>query len=220
MAKFDTRSLRTVEGADSSSDGTLRWMVRPIMRAQSVNDGTRSYERGTSVALLCVVACLLVACSSSSTSLPPFDGALPLGMWGGNNTGMIVGDTAMHLHIGCTFGDVSGRVPIDANGQFDVQGSYMLRAYPITIGPPVPARFTGRLNGATATITVTVNDTVTHTTVVLGPAVLTFGAAPQMGPCPICRRPVLTQRRGGVLSRLLFSIARSTERIRAATAAW
>jgi hypothetical protein len=54
---------------------------------------------------------------------------------------MIVGDTAMHLHIGCTFGDVSGRVPLGANGQFDVAGSYLLRAYPIAVGPTMPARF-------------------------------------------------------------------------------
>jgi hypothetical protein len=205
MPKFDTRSARRVEDAGSSSDGTMRWMVRPNMRAQSMNDHTRPRWRGAGMALLGMAAAFVVACSSS-TSLPPFDGALPLGTWGGTNTGMIVGDIAMHLHIGCTFGDVSGRVPVGANGQFDVQGSYMLRAYPITIGPAVPARFTGRLNGATATITVTVNDTVTHTTVVLGPAVLTFGAIPQMGPCPICRRPVLTRRRtllGALRLRLL-----------------
>ena len=107
---------------------------------------------------------------------------------------MIVGDTAMHLHIGCTFGDVSGRVPLGNNGQFDVAGSYMLRAFPIAVGPAVPARFVGRVDGAKATITVTVNDTVEHKTVVLGPVVVTYGADPQMGPCPICRRPVITQQ--------------------------
>jgi hypothetical protein len=141
-----------------------------------------------------VAACVIVAACSSTSTVPVFDGSLPLGTWGGDNTGMIVGDTAMHLHVACTFGDVSGRVPLGANGQFDVAGSYMLRAYPITVGPSVPARFVGRVDGAKATITVTVNDTVEHKTVVLGPVVLTWGAEPQMGPCPICRRPIVTRQ--------------------------
>src|SRR6185503_566154 len=106
---------------------------------------------------LCVVA--IASCSSSSTTtLPPFDGALAIGTWGGDSAAMIVGDTAMHIHVGCTFGDVSGRVPV-TNDRFDVNGSYMLRAFPIALGPAVPARFVGRLDGATATLTITVNDT-------------------------------------------------------------
>jgi hypothetical protein len=100
---------------------------------------------------------------------------------------VIVQDTSMHVHIGCTFGDVSGRVQLN-NGSFDVNGSYMLHAYPITVGPTVPARFTGTVVGKNATITVTVNDTVAHQTVVKGPIVVTLGATPQLGPCPICRR--------------------------------
>lgn len=105
---------------------------------------------------------------------------------------MIVGDTAMHLHIGCTFGDASGRIAINSNGQFDVAGSYMLRAFPIAVGPTVPARFTGRLDGNVVTVTATVNDTVQKKTVVMGPVVVVFGAEAKLGPCPICRRQVLT----------------------------
>ena len=133
----------------------------------------------------------IVACSSSTSSLPA-DGLLPLGTWGGDNAGMIVSDTAMHLHVGCTFGDVSGRVALGATGTFDVQGSYMLHAYPITVGPSVPARFVGKVDGAKATITVTVNDTVGKQTVILGPVSVTLGVDPRLGPCPICRRPIRT----------------------------
>ena len=139
---------------------------------------------------------VVVAACSSGTTAPPFDGTLALGTWGGENSGMIVSDTAMHLHVACTFGDVSGRIALAANGQFDVAGSYLLRAYPIAIGPTMPARFVGRVEASKATITVTVNDTVEHKSVVLGPVVVTWGAEPKMGPCPICRRPILTQRRG------------------------
>ena len=80
----------------------------------------RSIALGASILSLAVVAC-----SSSRTSAPPADGLLPLGNWGGQGAGMIVSDTAMHLHVGCTFGDASGRIALNSNGQFDVAGSYM-----------------------------------------------------------------------------------------------
>ena len=150
--------------------------------------------RQMALAAASITAAVAVACSSTvTTTVPPFDGSLPLGNWGGENAGMIVSDTAMHLHIGCTYGDVSGRVPVGTGGQFDVAGSYTLRAYPIAVGPSVPARFTGRLDGAKVTITATVNDTVQHTTVVLGPVTVAYGAEARLGPCPICRRPIITK---------------------------
>jgi hypothetical protein len=138
-------------------------------------------------------AIILVACSSSGISPLPLDGKLPLGTWGGDDAGMIVSDTAMHLHVGCTFGDVSGRIALGADGSFDVAGSYMLRAYPIAVGPSVPARFVGRVDGMVTTVTVTVNDTVQHATVVKGPVILQYGEEPRMAACPICRRPILTR---------------------------
>lgn len=127
----------------------------------------------------------LCACSSSGIALPPFDGKLALGTWGGDNAGMLVSDTAMHLNVGCTYGDVSGRITVAVDGSFDVAGSYMLRAYPVAFGPTVPARFSGQLDGATATVTVTVDDTVQHKTVVEGPVSVKYGDQPRIGPCPI-----------------------------------
>ena len=152
---------------------------------------TRLSCRALGVGLIAIVL-VAAACSSSAVNPVPADGKVPLGTWGGDNAGMIVGDTAMHLHIGCTFGDVSGRVAVDANGSFDVPGSYVLRAYPVMVGPSLPARFVGRLDGSVATVTVTVNDTVQHATVVKGPVIVLLGEQPRLGPCPICRRPVLT----------------------------
>jgi hypothetical protein len=137
-------------------------------------------------------AAFSIACSSTPI-LPPYDGALPLGNWGSDSAGVIVSDTATHIHIKCTYGDISGRVPIGADGSFDVAGRYQLRAYPIEIGPTVPARFTGRVRGARVTITVTVNDTVQKQTVVLGPVSATYGIEARMWPCPICRRPIVTR---------------------------
>jgi hypothetical protein len=148
------------------------------------------------------LAAVIAACSSSSSvTLPPADGNIAVGTWGGDSAGMIVGDTAMHLHINCTYGDVSGRIPLDVAGRFDVIGSYMLRAYPIAVGPAVPARFTGRQDGANLTVTVTVNDTVQKKTVVLGPVVVTYGKDPRSIPCPICRKPYDTRSRDWPIER-------------------
>jgi hypothetical protein len=137
-------------------------------------------------------AILWIACSSTTT-LPPSGPTLALGTWGGDSAGMIVSDTAMHIHIGCTYGDVSGLVPVGSDGAIDISGRYLLRAYPIAIGPTLPARFTGRQSGSTATITVTVTDTVQNKTVVLGPVIVIFGKTPRLIPCPICRRPIMTR---------------------------
>jgi len=144
-----------------------------------------SFRRCTLVAL----AALAVAGCDRNLSQPPvgFD-VIPVGTWGGDSAGMIVGDSAVHFHVACTFGDVSGEIPVNALGQFDVAGSYMLRAYPIAVGPTLPARFVGRIDGNTVTATVIVNDTVQKRTVVRGPVAVTLGVNPHLGPCPICAR--------------------------------
>ena len=83
---------------------------------------------------------------------------------------------------------------MDDEGRFSVPGSYMLRAYPIPIGPTVPAQMAGEVRGRRLTFSIAVNDTVTKELVVLGPSTVTFGREPEMGPCPICVRG---QRAGG-----------------------
>jgi hypothetical protein len=182
-ANLDTES-KAVENMRQSFTNAVSRSIRKIRTpVQSV-----TFNR----ILAITGATALIACASTPT-LPPFDGSLPLGTWGSDSAALIVGDTAMHIHIKCTFGDVSGRVPLAADGSFDVAGSYMLRAYPITIGPAVPARFVGRVRDGEVTVTVTVNDTVEHKTVVLGPVSATYGKEAHLWPCPICRRPILTR---------------------------
>lgn len=148
------------------------------------------------IGLFIIATAIVAACSGSSTVTPVVDGRLAAGTWGGDTAGLIVEDTLFHLHIGCTFGDVSGRPTVDANGRFDVMGSYMLRAYPIAVGPAVPAEFTGKLDGTTLTVTVTVDDTVQHQQRVLGPVSVIYGREPKMQNCPICKRPEDRPRTG------------------------
>lgn len=107
------------------------------------------------------------------------------GTWGGDNAGLIVTKTDVHIHIGCTLGDALGPIRPDAYGRFEASGTYNVDAYPIDRGITHPARFTGQITGQTMTLTVTLTDTAR----VLGPVTLVFGKEPKMGPCPICRVP-------------------------------
>ena len=132
---------------------------------------------------------LLVGSCSGSSLLPPSDGFLAVGTWGGDNSGVVVTDSAVHVHVGCTFGDMPGTVQLDANGRFTIDGSYVLRAYPIQIGPSLPAQFSGRVSGRTLTLAIAVHDTVERKVVALGPITVVYGREPEMGPCPICRAP-------------------------------
>jgi hypothetical protein len=131
-------------------------------------------------------AALTIGCAGGPSL--PTDGLLAIGTWGGDNAGAIVQDSAAHFHVGCTYGDVSGRIQLDADGRFAVTGSYLLRAFPIAVGPTMPAQFSGAVDGKTMTFTVVVNDTVEHRTTTLGPSTVVLGMEPRLGPCPICRR--------------------------------
>ena len=150
------------------------------------------HSRALFVPLLAAVA-LGAVCQSNPMVGPPAGPFLAVGTWGGANAGAIVTDSQTHVHIGCTFGDISGSVPLSSDGSFSVAGSYILRAYPITVGPSLPAQFSGRVQQRvgirTLTLTVVVSDTVAKKTQTLGPVDVTLGKEPAMGPCPICRVP-------------------------------
>ena len=139
-------------------------------------------------ALRLALSLLLAACTESGP-LPPSDGELSIGTWGGDNAGVIVTESTSHVHVGCTFGDMPPAISLDASGRFTVDGSYVLRAYPVQIGPPLPAQFSGRVIGRTLTLAIAVNDTVEKKVVALGPITVVYGRTPSLGPCPICRVP-------------------------------
>jgi hypothetical protein len=139
-------------------------------------------------AVVAVVALAVLSCDRDLSQPSGFVDVVPVGTWGGDSAGMIVGDSSVHFHVACTFGDVSGRIAVNAAGGFNVVGSYMLRAFPIAVGPTLPARFVGQIDGNTVTTTVIVDDTVQKRTVIRGPVRVTLGVDPRLGPCPICTR--------------------------------
>lgn len=143
-----------------------------------------------SIRLWSVVAVLLLqACGSNVLVMT--DDRLRVGTWGGDDAVALVEAAQVHVHVGCTKGDFPAPVDLDAQGRFSVPGSYVLRAFPVEVGPPLPAQFAGVVQGTRLTMTIAVNDTVEHKLVVLGPVVVTFGREPRMGPCPICTRETL-----------------------------
>jgi hypothetical protein len=123
----------------------------------------------------------LVACTTGPEPPP----GVVAGTWGGENAGLIATDSTVHVHIGCTLGDVSGRRYVDAAGYFEGTGLYNVDAYPVDRGILHPARFSGRITGRTMILTVALTDTTRQ----LGPVLLTYGKEPRMQACPICRSP-------------------------------
>src|SRR6202165_3732079 len=96
------------------------------------------------------------------------------GTWGGDNAGLIVSNTDVHVHIGCTLGDAVGPIHPDANGRFEANGTYNVNAYPVDRGIVHPAQFTGQIIDQTMTLTVSLADTAR----VVGPVTLTYGKEP------------------------------------------
>lgn len=142
--------------------------------------------RGGAALIACIIA---AACAGSPSASAPLPTRLVLGTWGGDGAGVIVTDTLAHVHIGCTKGDFPRPASLDDDARFNVAGQYVLRAYPVLVGPPLPARFSGVVRGNLLTLSVAVDDTVEKKLVALGPITVVLGRDPKLGPCPICVTP-------------------------------
>jgi hypothetical protein len=136
-----------------------------------------------------LIVATTLTCARSHGIFPPSSDMLSEGTWGGKDAGVLVNDVIAHVHVGCTYGDFPAPIPLGSDGRFSVAGSYLVQAYPIAVGPPLPAQFAGIVQGATLTYTVAVNDTVQHKLVVLGPSTVRYGREPDMVNCPICAVP-------------------------------
>jgi hypothetical protein len=102
--------------------------------------------------------------------------------WG--DAGLLVRRDGAHAHIGCTLGEITGPIPLDGEGRFDVSGVWNVDAFPVDRGILHPARLSGRSHGRTLTLSVRLTDTGQ----LLGPALLVFGREPRMQNYPICGR--------------------------------
>jgi hypothetical protein len=136
--------------------------------------------------LVCAVLGLWCAGCTQEALIHPSGPGLGAGTWGGENAGVLVQDSTAHVHVGCTNGYFPRATSLDGDGRFSVDGSYVLRAYPVQMGPDLPAKLEGVIAGSRLTFSVIVNDTVEDKTVTVGPAVVFFDREPAMQNCPIC----------------------------------
>jgi hypothetical protein len=140
------------------------------------------------IALLAVLAGVIAAATCKEASFGPGD-TLTRGTWGGDDAGLIVNDTIAHVHFGCTYGNFPVPIDLDEDGRFSISGEYVLQAYPIVVGPPMPAELAGVVEGIDLTMTVAVHDTIEDRLVVFGPETVRLGREPEMQVCPICESP-------------------------------
>lgn len=70
---------------------------------------------------------------------------LAKGIWGADRSAVEVTSTGSHVTIDCTFGDMPAGISLDDDGRFTADGSYVLRAFPVLVGPPLPAQFSGQV---------------------------------------------------------------------------
>jgi hypothetical protein len=138
----------------------------------------------TRVPAATAILAVLIACDTGATFGSAVE--LPVGTWGGEDAGVIVTATAAHVHVGCTNGDFPAPIALDEDGRFSVAGDYLLTAYPVAVGPTMPARFAGVVSRGELVMTVAVDDTIAGELVVLGPVSVRLGREPELGPCPIC----------------------------------
>src|ERR1051326_6119587 len=84
---------------------------------------------------------------------------LAAGVWGGDHVRMEVGENGVNFEFDCGAGQTVGAVVPDAEGRFDVKGTFNAEhAGPVRRGEGVntrPARYKGRVRGDTLTLTVT-----------------------------------------------------------------
>lgn len=147
----------------------------------------RGPARALTVALLVAGGAASATACDVELRLGARDETLPTGTWGGEGAAVVVGRTRVHVHVGCTTGDFDAPVRLSPTGRFAEDGRYLLRAFPVAVGPHVPATFLGEVHGDVMTLEVAVDDTVARRLVLLGPVTARLGEEPRLGQCPICR---------------------------------
>ncbi len=121
---------------------------------------------------------LLAACGSAAGGERR---TLPAGTWGGDHIRLEVTTEGAAVELDCAHGAISGPIQVDGKGRFDAAGTFVREhGGPVREGEEdsQPARYTGRVQGGTMTLTITVADGATH-----GPYELNRGRTPRLTKC-------------------------------------
>ncbi|MFL6212031.1 MAG: hypothetical protein ACJ74W_24500 [Pyrinomonadaceae bacterium] len=88
--------------------------------------------------------------------------SLPTGTWGGQHISLDATSSGAHLEFDCANGEINQPVMLDGNNAFDVAGVYVQEhGGPVRIDEQPngqPARYSGRVEGQTMTLTITLTD--------------------------------------------------------------
>ena len=88
---------------------------------------------------------------------PRTAGSPVTGNWGGDDVGLVTSDRGANLDFNCASGSIEGPITPDAEGRFDVAGTYV-REGPGPVRPNQlrgqPARYRGKIEGDTMTLSV------------------------------------------------------------------
>lgn len=103
------------------------------------------------VILLPAVALLAAACSKDV-----FPASVPPGAWGGDHVVLDVTTTGGQVMFDCAHGSLDQPLALDSRGQYGVIGTFTPEGGPTPQSQQsIPAQYSGRLQGNTLTLTVT-----------------------------------------------------------------
>lgn len=105
------------------------------------------------------------------------------GTWGGPHVQMDVERDGARLEFDCAHGATDGPLALGNDGRFDLKGYFVAeRGGPVRAGHQekrLPARYTGRVDGKTMTLDVTLTEAGDH----IGTFTLTHGQAARLMKC-------------------------------------
>jgi hypothetical protein len=133
---------------------------------------------------VCLGMLLLSAVACATSIVGGADGTrVQTGVWGGEHLALTVTESGAHLEFDCASGDVTEPLTVDRDGRLGVDGVYVRgHGGPIRSGEEPerkPARYSGRIEGNTMTLDVTLTDSKES----VGTFTLTHGAQPRLRRC-------------------------------------
>lgn len=87
--------------------------------------------------------------------------SLPDGTWGGRGVALVVTAEGASVEYDCAHGTIEGRIELDAEGRFDVAGTFEPEGGPVSVPADgavkergIKARYVGRVEGKKLTLDV------------------------------------------------------------------
>lgn len=109
--------------------------------------------------MLAGACCAALLVASGAAAARGEGGRVEEGLWGGQHVRMEVGEEGALLEFDCARGQIDAPFETDAEGRFDLPGTYTRQGPgPIRVGKTPtarPARYAGRVEGASMTLSVT-----------------------------------------------------------------